>query len=805
MRERENMKISNSRKSSYINRVASIFLFLSLLSPFAATAGITIASSYTTNETMTITTDTYIKGNDTVLTVAKDKQVKISSAAGRIILQDGATLKTAARSSYVINSGVKESSGSSSFLTCLKFNNGGTAIATFENNADRTGVVWAVSGDCAIKRCDANQKDDGFFSATKKPWHIRASEGTKLLIDANEGECLLNKSGSPLRIYDYHYSGSTPGAAPCKICFKINGTGDSEGKLIFNAGCSILITNKLEFASDNTGVFEFADSSTLNGPRNIDRLSGDCVLVINKSAKAFAYNIDLRKNGNSIGRICGDGVMNIIASNSESIVTADFPNEVRLSATNIVNSLELRKYGSKNLYLNAPTVQKLTIKEGAVIVRQDMVVNYIVVEKGAKIVVDGAELRFYGKISDDQIEFINGGRAFFMISGDETEPDAAFCEKGMCRMKPKTYAGLIKTGPDELIVYDPCEITGKVHVKGGVLRFSSRSGIDDKYIRFTAKECHLPLSPAEPKTHKGLAIKVGLYDTNDDVIDLGTDAKSIYDDTPVCNFKPNSFSAPNPNALIIQTYSAEPAGAFARMSFTNNVRVGSSNSTVNNNYMPVFINATKTVCHDANDESGWIKIMGRLPDDMRAMDGANIASVQTYGLLKTWTIETSKTGKDGSWRVIQDIKDSPRAKNNVLEGFLNDNAFKPAYHFRYVSPGFTGLADVVQIEVNERAELDFSSKTAGQTINEITMGGSAGTVKGIVFAENGSIQINDGKTAAVKNGYLPLIIENCQLANNLPQWKVFHNGMKLRKSAAYDQAAKKLYIFGSAGTFIKIQ
>ena len=70
MRERENMKISNSRKSSYINRVASIFLFLSLLSPFAATAGITIASSYTTNETMTIKDYVYIGGKDTVLTVA---------------------------------------------------------------------------------------------------------------------------------------------------------------------------------------------------------------------------------------------------------------------------------------------------------------------------------------------------------------------------------------------------------------------------------------------------------------------------------------------------------------------------------------------------------------------------------------------------------------------------------------------------------------------------------------------------------------------------------------------------------------
>ena len=207
--------------------------------------------------------------------------------------------------------------------------------------------------------------------------------------------------------------------------------------------------------------------------------------------------------------------------------------------------------------------------------------------------------------------------------------------------------------------------------------------------------------------------------------------------------------------------------------------------------VPYFTNATQTICKDASDKSGWVTIWGRLKSDWAVLDGINFQAGWGWGIEKTWTVETSPTGEDGSWRVVQGIVDMPTELENCGYGVLNKDATKPAAHFRYMEPGVTGLADVLQIRVDAGATLDFSAKTGGQAVDRIYVDATAGTVKNVVFAETGVIELV-GESDDKAKGLLPLVFDGVSGTENLKNWTVVCGEKSVARRVKFSSSDNKL-------------
>ena len=198
-----------------------------------------------------------------------------------------------------------------------------------------------------------------------------------------------------------------------------------------------------------------------------------------------------------------------------------------------------------------------------------------------------------------------------------------------------------------------------------------------------------------------------------------------------------------------------------------------------------------TICKDASDESGWVTIWGHIPSFWKNLDGINFYAKYGCGVPKTWTVETSPTGVDGSWQVVQEIVNIQCKCGRSASGILNADATKPAAHFRYIEPGVTGLADVLQIRVDAGATLDFSAKTGGQKVDRIYVDATAGTVKNAVFAETGVIELvgeSDGKA----KGLLPLVFDGVSGTENLKNWTVVCGEKTLARRVKFSSSDSKL-------------
>ena len=758
----------------------------------AAVADETVAESVTWTESRTISDTLTVTGSGTTLTLAKGKAINVTPSAGKLIVTDGASVKTPygwTDNSFVIATEADGAAVESGVADVLAVAGGSTVCLDFLNNAAATGRIEVAGGLVKFDRFTGWKYDNPTFEGN--PWIIDVAEdATACFGHGNQGGH-FNASGTATLV---------TGAGSVRLSQQYN---TDNGPFAINAGAVFANTGALELFGQHArygGVFAFKSGSKVAGPATVtlgDKHDGRVVLQVNAGADFTVRDVDFvrARSTDQVGddELCGDGVIKIDAGEADVTVAANVPATFWSDATK-ANAIAFEKSGAHDALLAVTNIPTLVVAEGTATLTNDCTIGELTVANGAMLIVDGATLRYASSAgSVGTIELRNGAAKVRVISGT-AESGTADASLAMDRSGLASDATLEKTGETDLIVYDPSSVAGLVHVAGGALRFSKR-GLNDKYLRLTVKECYpFWLYTTGAYLTPGLCMKVGLYDSSDGLIKTtNTWGGSGKDGTAASELSENQWAVPV--GTLYKGSAPSPGGVFACKQFPDTSWD-----------LPYFTNATQTLCKDASDESGWQRIWGHLASDWAAIDGINFTSVWCWGIVKTWTVETSKTGADGTWQVVQDIVDMPHKCGSSASGILNNDATTPAAHFRYVEPGVTGLADTLQIRVDAGATLDFGAKTGGQVIDRVLVDATAessGTVTNVVFAETGVIELVGGSVRSAK-GLLPLVFEGASGMANLANWTVECGGKECNRRVSFAATAGKIELT-PLGTMIIIR
>lgn len=200
---------------------------------------------------------------------------------------------------------------------------------------------------------------------------------------------------------------------------------------------------------------------------------------------------------------------------------------------------------------------------------------------------------------------------------------------------------------------------------------------------------------------------------------------------------------------------------------------------------------------DPANESEWLHIWVRFKDEFPDLDGNNFANEWNHGSPSDWTIETSRSGLDGTWRTVADVSgftwktDSKKDSN----GFPNGTCAAPAFRLHYVESGVQGLPDSIALQVDEGALADFSAKESGQCVEKLTVDcAGAGVVSNVTFAATGELHIitTEGTGKVRSNMELPLVFGSVSGVENLESWTVWADGVQTDRKV--DLKDGKLYV-----------
>ncbi len=387
-----------------------------------------------------------------------------------------------------------------------------------------------------------------------------------------------------------------------------------------------------------------------------------------------------------------------------------------------------------------------------------MEVGTLTLASGTTLSVDGVTVTV--RDLDDagaSINLLNGGRIvrlFDVVAGGTTDLRACDASRG----------GLTKTGEGVLRLYDPA-LTGTVHVAAGTLTFS-RWGLSDRYVRMTFKEL-LPFWYGDAQGNRpigNLNGKVALYDVDG--------ARCAFEEDPSVSF---GVAAKDLQAGGLTA----PEGTTFETTQYQNFNFFFSTST---GYTVRF---TRCAVTNALDAGCWQTVTKRLLPSVPALDGFNFYAQWDFGNPTTWTVETSATGEEGSWRVVLDKRGERHPQmgaNNSL--WMNGGDTSPAYLLFYSEPGVRDVADTLAVQVDADATLDFTMKTGGQAIDRLVYDPTrgAGVISNVAFAANGTLEIvNASGKLGDYVGELPWTFSGeTGETDNVKTWRVSFNGAEKR-------------------------
>lgn len=681
-----------------------------------------------------------LDGKEAVVTVT-DK-VTLMPGRGTVTVRNNAHLVTTKNDAFAVAASDAVDVPASVSVLNLE----GPANVTIDVKNDNTSVTScvAVSGAVTWKRRNGYKYGDGTFGKGG-PWRVTVAAGGRLTFDhGNQGGHLndaRDDKGTAAVVFD--------GAGDVAFAHQYNaGAG---GAFAVQAGADIANTGCLFMRGDKSGVWTFCNGSRVNGPTNVVAQGAPCAWIVNAGADVTVRNLTWNRSGDTVS---GTGRVTVDASEADVVVAANVP-ACTWNTTDTPNTLAFVKTGTHDAVFAVTNLPALTVGAGCAVLTNDCRMGRLAVSAGATLIVDGGRIVCSGIEKSGEIVCQNGGVVFLEMDGTEGD------EAGMLRTPLWSTNALVKTGDVDLIVYDPMEIAGFVHVAGGALRFSKR-GLCDTYFRFTFKECW-PFWYENKNHNKRLHSKIGLFDSQDKLIRLGWGWNAT-NGTPAVDLKMGQVTAPI-GTVIVNTNAATPGNVHG---------VLIANDYTSTGYMPEF----DKVQTNAADTATWQEITARFYADTPAIDGLNIYTAWDHGSPRVWTVETSATGQDGSWRTVMDVTNAPSPPNQNHYGFIGGDASKPSYHFRYLEPGVTGLADVLQIQVDGGAVLDFTSKTVGQTVDRIVidLAVGGGTVSNIVFATSGVVELKG--VTQTPQGELPLVCAVASGEENLARWDVTVAGVK---------------------------
>ena len=635
----------------------------------------------------------------------------------------------------VLNISASAAAGDDGYIDFARLEDGTARFRNITNNSSLTGRV-TVAGNVTIG------PDHGWYPTMHKKGATlyECADGITLTFDGDNCRAAVNEVNVPVRLR---------GNADVKFSIADK---DAANFLTLQQGLSIETTGTLLFSGN--GTYNISGSDIFGKDLTGIALEANTRL----SFAAGKTNFAARVTAGNGARFSGSGVL-----------LADVASGSKTFAVTTEGGLTLLKRGAGELVVDTtPQVSTLVLQDGTVRFVRDCVVSNVTVRAGTRLVADGAKVVLLKHPEElDVLETTNEGDFVFAIK----------TESGLDDVRRFAWRHeLVKTGEGETRMYDPV-LTGFVHVAEGRLSFS-RLGLRDRYLKFTIKELLQFWYGGKYSPLAGMRARIYFYDVNGALCSDTTSYNTTFNlGTHPSSLTKGEVTAPSDTVWTKMGDYTDPFFMF-RSSGGNPCR---------------WLTGALT---NAEDKVNFQVIYYRLPDPIAAeIDGINVNTPWDYGNPKAWMVESSTTGEDGTWQTILDKNERCAGMSSSNYGVMNGDSSKPAYRFSYVQPGVRGLADMLQVQVDDAATLDFTAKDGGQAINEITIdfekGG--GVLKGATLAAMGTLYLVNA-TKDLLNAPLPLVLEDLGNSDNIKSWKIVVNGEPKDRCIKYDAVSGKLSI-----------
>ncbi len=701
-----------------------------------------------------------------------------SSQYGKVVIDGGKTDYAVGAKTFTVANG---GNGVGGYIDFMEINGGGFKPYTLRNKSDLTARI-KVSGTSRLAKPGSNSNGRGIIA--EGPFEILLADAAQLTIDfGNQRGSLNGGDGSAENSVDIVGSGDV------KFTMYLNG----------NYPCALRTGAKL----NHTGSVTFGSSQgnksaefSLEG----DDLFGANVSNICVAASGVSVTLDIAAGTTQTVRrlsflragkddaITGEGTLRLNAIDADAVFEARLADDAALT---------IEKTGAQSV--TAPCITNypaLKVLAGSYTITNDCTIGALTLAEGATLVVDGAAV--HADAFDNAggaVSYLNSGTLDFR----QTVPDGETEEVRNWTMNGGT--GFVKDGAGTLHLYDPA-VTGLVHVAEGTLSFS-RHGLLDTYYHLVFKE---QCAYSGSNVGKFNLRRWMWYAPN----------AGSYIESP--RWAPLDYSSAGEGAMpseldpgqVTCRKNADPFVCRCRSAAS-----GSNYSYLTNDYRNIHWNfistgTTANFCFyescsltNAADEASWLHFWVRLPGNNKYADGVDgFNSFVDYGggNLTAWTVESSATGEDGTWKTVSDVSGYvPVNKYNLA----NNDDTKPQAQFSYTQQGVRNLADTLAVQVDSGAILDFTAKSGGQTIDRIVFDASAGggTIRNVAAAAAGVLEIVNADGIPKFGQQIPLVFDGVFGTENFVNWTVTVNGVAVERELVFRGGA---LTFGNPATIFSV-
>lgn len=442
-----------------------------------------------------------------------------------------------------------------------------------------------------------------------------------------------------------------------------------------------------------------------------------------------------------------------------------------LNAPLVLGQVNVEKVGTGTLTItNTPTLAALTVTGGTVrfAPSDGLVVNLsaLTVAANAKVVIDGVTVRANALALDPSasIDALNGGRLAF---AEDATTARTFVDGGQI----PAGSSIEKTGAGTTVFVEPGQTELKdVHVRGGVLALAAR-GTTNEFWRVTIKETAVA----------GVNLNVGpfrLFDADGAYCDGGImDGSFAWSDGLFyAKVDVASATALGPKQIMFSSddfmegdYNEVKHGSDAQMPPQKAMFSDSTICSCSFNFAPVI-----------SDPSTWLVATYRIPAlGGKVVAGYNVKSQwddPTRKFPGAWTVESSPSGEDGTWEVLDEQVGQKAANGNRW--------YRTAPYPVLADMPTAGLPTGANVQVDAGATLDCVRVAGKQEISCLTVDWSSsgvGTLKGVRLAAVGTLHVTGVTGKKAPKGMLPLAFVDSVLGEDLSGWTVFLNGVRVNR------------------------
>lgn len=610
--------------------------------------------------------------------------------------------------------------------------------------------------------CDARILFNGGYLAVNNGWNSQqrfVSTAGKALIFASE-------NGHPINLR-YRYGTAV---SPCLGRIETAGAGDFA---VYSEDAPDQFGWKLskdDFVWGHKGDFRLSSYMYVNC-QTADALpclsdGGDIVLDGDNQSNWLDLN-GKDQNVNGLVSAANSVVKNASVTAATLIFGSARPDGV-LCAPNIQGKGEVnvRKIGAGTLTVtNTPSFANLDVINGTVkfVSSCDVTLSSVTVAAGARLILDGVQV-MVGSVTRAEgsvVTTLNGG-ALVKIS------DVAEGEKIVMDGDESIASVTLKKTGEGTLSYVGNITPAAIHVQEGEFAVAG-IGTSNEFWRVTIKETevannYLNLGP----------FRLFSETSNASYCDGGRD------DTP--GSQPG-YTCVDSGTSPDQLAAKQVLFSSADYTYSKGEKHGSDQYFLPEEAM--FNNATVLSCKYnfspiATDATTWLVATYRIPAlNGKYVRGYNVKSqwdgpkVHFPG---KWKVESSPTGKDGTWEVVDEQTTSQVAPNGA--SWYRDQP----YPLNIADAPSEGCMTAINLRVDAGALFDATHVVGGQEVSFLTIDVSKGSgiAKGVRLASTGIIDVV-GVSSKTPDGELPLKLMNCVTGGDLSSWTVRINGVEMKR------------------------